>query len=109
MPLNQFATLFSPTVITADVNPDPNDWNDTLNFFVPAHWMWSTSPYVEIEVISQGGNADTNPWNNWSSRIPIGGHGHDPLNLVFVPLTINGCTPSVHDFIESVDYDRIFY
>jgi hypothetical protein len=90
--------------ITADGTPDPARITDTLNFFVSAGWFWLEPAYVDVHV-STDSVTDVRPYNNDRlTRLAL--RSVDPLNLVFVPVEVNGCTPTVAEFFRAASYVR---
>jgi hypothetical protein len=103
-----------PAHITAQVTPDRKDKNQTLNFFVSGDWFWSTNPYITIQVINESPYDEIDKGafsgNNYYGPVPwkydFGGQN---INIMFVPVKVNGCTPTRADFDLAAEYVKKTY
>ena len=98
-----------PARITAEVIPDRGDLNQTLNFFVSGQWFWLEDPYITIQVINESPYTEIDKGaisgNNYYGPAPWGyDFGGRVINLMFVPVKVKGCTPTLSQFYRAAEY-----
>lgn len=100
----------SPAVIRAVAHPDPADRTQSLNFYIPPLLTFDEFPvYVTVRAENLTGLPERDALNNWSAPVALARYQAEPLNLVFVPVKVNGCTPTDRDFFRSLDYVKRVY
>ena len=98
-----------PTRITAEINPNRSERNQTLNFFVSGSWFWSQDPYITIQVINESPYPEIDQGalygNNYYGPAPWGyDFAGKTLNIMFVPVKVKGCYPTIFDFYRVARY-----
>jgi len=100
-----------PTFITAEPNPDRGNTNHTLNFRLPERWFIPHSHTMLFTIVV---NPDRAAFEiNYSNNELLAGtrifQEMPQFNLTFVPVRVNGCTPTLTEFLQCVDYLRQVY
>jgi len=105
----------TPDHITANINPDRGEFSHTLNFFISGGWFWFEDPYITIQVINEDPDHDeidkgSFSGNNYYGPAPWGyDFSGKKIDIVFVPVKVNGCTPTRTDFDRAVLYVKKTY
>ena len=94
---------------TANSVPVRDNLNDTLNFFIPKTYRWSSTPHINIQVTNNSPFDEINPWNNSIGPVPLNLMTGADINLMFVPVKVNDCIPNYFDFMDSVAFVEWVY
>ena len=100
--------------IIAEVNPDRGDVNHTLNFFISEQWFWFEEPYITIQVINESPYDEIDEGdffgNNYYGPVPWQfDFPGEKINITFVPVKVNDCTPTLADFYRAAEYVKKTY
>ncbi len=101
--------------ITARANPSVTNFDDTLNFRIPATYRWTETPYVRVDVTNIGPLPDIDPYNNSFGPRLLDFRSATTLNVMFVPvvpmfaLTPLCTAPDDSDFQRAAEWVRRSY